>query len=150
SSPPRSPTSAPTRHWSASRWRRSPPPANSAPTATRASGTAWTPTRTPSSSTTSGAREKPRGPPAVLMGRRLQEGLSFRPVNTEVRQRWDVNRALVTGGHGFVGSHLAAGLLAAGTAVRVLDRPSPRQTDLGGPRTSGLDLLGLRAEVELV
>jgi CDP-glucose 4,6-dehydratase len=59
-------------------------------------------------------------------------------------------RALVTGGHGFVGSHLAAGLLAAGSAVRVLDRPGPRQTDLGGPRASGLDLLGVRGEVELV
>src|ERR1700759_1586002 len=58
--------------------------------------------------------------------------------------------ALVTGAHGFVGSHLAAGLLAAGRAVRVLDRPGPRQTDLGGPRASGLDLLGVRDEVELV
>ncbi|MFT3862659.1 MAG: NAD-dependent epimerase/dehydratase family protein [Solirubrobacterales bacterium] len=60
------------------------------------------------------------------------------------------SRALVTGGHGFVGSHLAAGLLAAGSAVRVLDRPGPRQTDVGGPRASGLDLLGIRDEVELV
>jgi CDP-glucose 4,6-dehydratase len=61
-----------------------------------------------------------------------------------------VGRALVTGGHGFVGSHLAAGLVAAGEEVRVLDRPAPRQTDLGGPRTSGLDLLGIRDGVELV
>jgi CDP-glucose 4,6-dehydratase len=60
-----------------------------------------------------------------------------------------VQRALVTGGHGFVGSHLAAGLLREGVAVRVLDRPEPRRTDLGGPRRSGLDLLGVRAEVEL-
>jgi CDP-glucose 4,6-dehydratase len=60
-----------------------------------------------------------------------------------------LRRALVTGGHGFVGSHLAAGLLAAGVAVRVLDRPAPRQTDLGGPRASGLGLLGVAAEVEL-
>ena len=58
--------------------------------------------------------------------------------------------ALVTGGHGFVGSHLAAGLLVAGWEVRVLDRPGPRHTDLGGPRPSGLDLLGVRGEVELV
>jgi CDP-glucose 4,6-dehydratase len=58
--------------------------------------------------------------------------------------------ALVTGGHGFVGSHLAAGLLAAGWEVRVLDRPGPRHTDLGGPRPSGLDLLGIRDAVELV
>jgi CDP-glucose 4,6-dehydratase len=58
-------------------------------------------------------------------------------------------RALVTGGHGFVGSHLAAQLLREGWAVRVLDRPGPRQTDLGGPRRSGLDLLGIGGVVEL-
>ena len=56
-----------------------------------------------------------------------------------------MSRALVTGGHGFVGSHLAAGLLAAGTAVRVLDRPAPRQADVGGERRSGLELLGIAA-----
>jgi CDP-glucose 4,6-dehydratase len=61
-----------------------------------------------------------------------------------------LKRALVTGGHGFVASHLAAALLEAGTGVRVLDRPGPRLTDLGGPRTSGLDLLGVREAVELV
>jgi CDP-glucose 4,6-dehydratase len=33
--------------------------------------------------------------------------------------------------------------------VRVLDRPDPREADVGGPRRSGLDLLGIRAEVEL-
>ena len=62
----------------------------------------------------------------------------------------EVRRALVTGGHGFVGSHLAAGLLAAGVEVRVLDRPGPRHTDLGGPRPSGLSLLGIDGEVDLV
>lgn len=61
-----------------------------------------------------------------------------------------MNHALVTGGHGFVASHLAGALLRAGTEVRILDRPGPRLTDLGGPRASGLDLLGIRGEVELV
>jgi CDP-glucose 4,6-dehydratase len=54
------------------------------------------------------------------------------------------SRALVTGGHGFVGSHLAAGLLAAGDAVRVLGRPRPER------RASGVELLGIDTEVELV
>ena len=57
--------------------------------------------------------------------------------------------ALVTGAHGFVASHLAKALLERGGAVRVLDRPDPRLADLGGPRRSALDLLGLRDEVEL-
>ncbi len=58
-------------------------------------------------------------------------------------------RALVTGGHGFVASHLARALLERGDAVRVLDRPAPREADVGGERLSGLDLLGIRDEVEL-
>jgi CDP-glucose 4,6-dehydratase len=58
--------------------------------------------------------------------------------------------ALVTGAHGFVGSHLARALLGRGEAVRVLDRPGPRIADVGGERLSGLDLLGIRGEVELV
>jgi CDP-glucose 4,6-dehydratase len=58
-------------------------------------------------------------------------------------------RALVTGAHGFVASHLVGALLERGDEVRVLDRPDPRLADVGGPRLSGLDLLGLRGEVEL-
>jgi CDP-glucose 4,6-dehydratase len=60
-----------------------------------------------------------------------------------------VKRALVTGGHGFVGSHLAAALVGEGVEVRVLDRPEPRHTDVGGPRPSGLDMLGIRERVNL-
>jgi CDP-glucose 4,6-dehydratase len=59
------------------------------------------------------------------------------------------DRALVTGAHGFVASHLVGALLVRGEAVRVLDRPDPRIADVGGERLSGLDLLGLRGEVEL-
>jgi CDP-glucose 4,6-dehydratase len=61
-----------------------------------------------------------------------------------------VTRALVSGAHGFVGAHLAHALLRDGEAVRVLDRPAPRLADVGGERRSGLDLLGIRDEVELV
>ncbi len=61
-----------------------------------------------------------------------------------------MKRVLVTGGHGFVASHLARALLDRGDAVRVLDRPEPRLADVGGRRRSGLDLLGIRDEVELV
>jgi CDP-glucose 4,6-dehydratase len=60
-----------------------------------------------------------------------------------------MNRSLVTGAHGFVASHLVGALLARGDEVRVLDRPDPRTADVGGPRRSSLDLLGLRDRVEL-
>lgn len=60
-----------------------------------------------------------------------------------------MSRALVSGAHGFAGSHLALALLRRGDQVRVLDRPDPREADIGGPRLSGLDLLGIREEVEL-
>jgi CDP-glucose 4,6-dehydratase len=60
-----------------------------------------------------------------------------------------MSRVLVTGAHGFVASHLAKALLGRGEEVRVLDRPGPREADVGGERLSGLDLLGIRTEVEL-
>lgn len=60
-----------------------------------------------------------------------------------------MSRVLVTGAHGFVGSHLARALLERGETVRILDRPDPREADIGGPRLSALDLLGIRGEVEL-
>ena len=61
-----------------------------------------------------------------------------------------MRRALVTGAHGFVASHLTKALLGHAGAVRVLDRPEPRLTDLGRPRRSGLELLGVRDQVEVV
>jgi CDP-glucose 4,6-dehydratase len=61
-----------------------------------------------------------------------------------------LRRALVTGAHGFVASHLTLALLGVAGSVRILDRPEPRLTDLGQPRRSGLDLLGIRGEVEVV
>jgi CDP-glucose 4,6-dehydratase len=53
-----------------------------------------------------------------------------------------VKRSLVTGGHGFVPSHLTRALLERGDAVTVVDPASPT--------TSGLALQGILAEVELV
>jgi CDP-glucose 4,6-dehydratase len=53
-----------------------------------------------------------------------------------------VKRALVTGGHGFVASHLARALLERGDAVTALD--------LAPPPLSGLALQGIAPEIELV
>ncbi|HEV7483473.1 MAG TPA: NAD-dependent epimerase/dehydratase family protein [Solirubrobacterales bacterium] len=53
-----------------------------------------------------------------------------------------MKRALVTGGHGFVASHLARALLERGDTVTVLD--------LAPPPLSGLALQGIAPEVELV
>lgn len=53
-----------------------------------------------------------------------------------------MKRALVTGGHGFVASHLARALLERGDAVTVLD--------LAPPPLSGLTLQGVAPEIELV
>ena len=53
-----------------------------------------------------------------------------------------MKRALVTGGHGFVASHLARALLERGDSVTVLD--------LAPPPLSGLTLQGIAPEIELV
>ena len=53
-----------------------------------------------------------------------------------------MKRALVTGAHGFVASHLARALLERGDAVTVLDLPPSRP--------SGLSLQGIAAQVEVV
>jgi CDP-glucose 4,6-dehydratase len=53
-----------------------------------------------------------------------------------------MKRALVTGGHGFVASHLARVLLERGDSVTVLD--------LASPPLSGLTLQGVAPEIELV
>jgi CDP-glucose 4,6-dehydratase len=51
-----------------------------------------------------------------------------------------MKRSLVTGGHGFVASHLARALLERGDSVTVLDRAAPR--------LSGLALQGVEGDVE--
>ncbi len=53
-----------------------------------------------------------------------------------------MKRSLLSGGHGFVASHLATALLQRGDTVTVLDR--------GSPPVSGLALQGVEAEVELI
>jgi CDP-glucose 4,6-dehydratase len=53
-----------------------------------------------------------------------------------------VKRSLVTGGHGFIASHLARALVERGDAVTVLDRARPR--------LSGLALQGIEERVEVV
>lgn len=53
-----------------------------------------------------------------------------------------MKRVLLTGGHGFVASHLARALVERGDAVTVLD--------LAPPPLSGLALQGIDSEVELV
>lgn len=38
-----------------------------------------------------------------------------------MRERWDLLRAIVTGGAGFIGSHLVASLLSSGSYVQIID-----------------------------
>lgn len=52
-------------------------------------------------------------------------------------------RSLVTGGHGFIASHLARSLVERGDEVTVVDSASPR------PGRSGLELQGIADRVEL-
>lgn len=53
-------------------------------------------------------------------------------------------RTLVTGGQGFVGSHLARALVERGDRVTVIDNARP------APGRSGLELQGIASEVELL
>ena len=53
-----------------------------------------------------------------------------------------MKHTLVTGGHGFVASHLARALLARGDTVTVIDS--------GQPQLSGLTLQGIAPDVELI
>ena len=87
----------------------SPPTGSCAPTATRASGTAWTPTRTRWCSTTSGRRATPPW--------RIWDAPAADPVR----------RALVTGGRGFVGAWLCRGAARARRRGRLV-RPARRRT----------------------
>lgn len=76
---------------------------------------------------------------------------SYRPICTRyvhylVRGRWRLSQqVLITGGAGFIGSHLADLLLETGHRVRVLDNLSPQVHGEGGERPDYLD-----PEVELI
>ena len=90
------------------------------------------------------ARLPPRGL-LGLHGHLQGRGRPQRPLGAAARRPWRVwdaagaetrvKRALVTGGHGFVASHLARALLERGDAVTVLD--------LAPPPLSGLALQGI-------
>ena len=82
-----------------------------------------------------GRPQRPLGPGRGARGRRWAPSAG----------RGRVKRSLVTGGHGFIASHLARALLERGDAV---DRPRPARATPAA--VSGLALQGIAAEVELV
>src|SRR6188474_385522 len=90
------------------------------------------------------AREAPHRP---ACGFHRRGGLQFegggRGRGCRPRRRLPLRRVLITGGAGFIGSHLAEELLRAGDEVRVLD-PLVAQVHEGKPRPDYLD-----PEVEL-
>lgn len=55
------------------------------------------------------------------------------PIPSKVQKSSNPRQVLITGGAGFVGSHLADGLLAAGHKVRVLDDLTPQVHPSGPP-----------------
>lgn len=60
------------------------------------------------------------------------------------RKGGDLIRSLVTGGHGFIASHLARALVERGDRVTVIDKAGPE------PGRSGLELQGVADQVELI
>src|SRR5687767_4885292 len=96
-------------------------------TATKGSGTAWTPTRTRSRSTICGRAARRHG----RCGSETRQPGRARPTATVVRPRPGASvadsapvatSAIVTGARGFVGAWLAKGLLEQGAAVTSFDR----------------------------
>src|SRR5579875_161066 len=65
------------------------------------------------------------------------------------KRRWPYmsKQILITGGAGFVGSHLADGLLAAGHKVRVLDDLTPQVHPAGVPDYLSADVELIRGDV---
>ena len=66
------------------------------------------------------------------------------PHSQEANKAEDVNKILITGGAGFIGSHLTDELLTRGYEVRILDNLSPQ---VHGPRPRRPDYLNSEAEL---